>query len=220
MERMTDDAAKKRRELEHELTLTMTAQVSYMKSTTDWLISSHPHPPSPFCPFYLKPCFKIYLHFTKVAHIIRICWYLDDNDDDYNVYSLDKPTYQMLLWYTSKLVFHRTLMFAPLDWIRQDSWRLSQGTQWETRIVTTMGEHHWTDAEEGQRDGPTGCGMPWLLMNHTCHKSNLQLTALKSITQGWTPMWKWHQHLRSFGTDCLQATLLSFVCVSPIHVHS
>ena len=31
MERMTDDAAKKRRELEHELTLTMTAQVSYMK---------------------------------------------------------------------------------------------------------------------------------------------------------------------------------------------
>ena len=28
---MTDDAAKKRRELEHELTLTMTAQVSYMK---------------------------------------------------------------------------------------------------------------------------------------------------------------------------------------------
>ena len=31
MERMTDDAAKKKRELEHELTLTMTAQVSYMK---------------------------------------------------------------------------------------------------------------------------------------------------------------------------------------------
>ena len=30
---MTDDAAKKRRELEHELTLTMTAQVSYMKHT-------------------------------------------------------------------------------------------------------------------------------------------------------------------------------------------
>ena len=30
MERMTDDAAKKRRELEHELTLTMTAQVSYI----------------------------------------------------------------------------------------------------------------------------------------------------------------------------------------------
>ena len=28
---MTDDAAKKKRELEHELTLTMTAQVSYMK---------------------------------------------------------------------------------------------------------------------------------------------------------------------------------------------
>lgn len=28
---MTDDAAKKRRELEHELTLTMTAQVSYME---------------------------------------------------------------------------------------------------------------------------------------------------------------------------------------------
>ena len=27
MERMTDDAAKKRRELEHKLTLTMTAQV-------------------------------------------------------------------------------------------------------------------------------------------------------------------------------------------------
>ena len=31
MERMTDDASKKKRELEHELTLTMTAQVSYMK---------------------------------------------------------------------------------------------------------------------------------------------------------------------------------------------
>ena len=31
MERMTDDATKKKRELEHELTLTMTAQVSYMK---------------------------------------------------------------------------------------------------------------------------------------------------------------------------------------------
>ena len=30
MERMTDDAAKKKRELEHELTLTMTAQVSNM----------------------------------------------------------------------------------------------------------------------------------------------------------------------------------------------
>lgn len=28
---MTDDASKKKRELEHELTLTMTAQVSYMK---------------------------------------------------------------------------------------------------------------------------------------------------------------------------------------------
>ena len=28
MERMTDDATKKKRELEHELTLTMTAQVS------------------------------------------------------------------------------------------------------------------------------------------------------------------------------------------------
>ena len=28
MEKMTDDAAKKKRELEHELTLTMTAQVS------------------------------------------------------------------------------------------------------------------------------------------------------------------------------------------------
>ena len=27
---MTDDAAKKKRELEHELTLTMTAQVSYI----------------------------------------------------------------------------------------------------------------------------------------------------------------------------------------------
>lgn len=31
MERMTDDASKKKRELEHELTLTMTAQVSNMK---------------------------------------------------------------------------------------------------------------------------------------------------------------------------------------------
>lgn len=31
MERMTDDSSKKRRELEHELTLTMTALVSYMK---------------------------------------------------------------------------------------------------------------------------------------------------------------------------------------------
>lgn len=30
MERMTDDASKKKRELEHELTLTMTAQVSHM----------------------------------------------------------------------------------------------------------------------------------------------------------------------------------------------
>lgn len=30
MERMTDDATKKKRELEHELTLTMTAQVSNM----------------------------------------------------------------------------------------------------------------------------------------------------------------------------------------------
>jgi len=30
MERMTDEATKRRRELEHELTLTMTAQVSYM----------------------------------------------------------------------------------------------------------------------------------------------------------------------------------------------
>ena len=30
MERMTDDATKKKRDLEHELTLTMTAQVSNM----------------------------------------------------------------------------------------------------------------------------------------------------------------------------------------------
>lgn len=30
MERMTDDASKKKRELEHELTLTMTAQVSHV----------------------------------------------------------------------------------------------------------------------------------------------------------------------------------------------
>ena len=34
MERMTDDAAKKRRELEHELTLTMTAQVQGHKQST------------------------------------------------------------------------------------------------------------------------------------------------------------------------------------------
>lgn len=32
MEKMTDDAAKKKRELEHELTLTMTAQVSYLSN--------------------------------------------------------------------------------------------------------------------------------------------------------------------------------------------
>jgi len=51
MERMTDDAAKKKRELEHELTLTMTAQVSYMKLIV--LLMSHllcvtillPYPP-------------------------------------------------------------------------------------------------------------------------------------------------------------------------------
>lgn len=33
MEKMTDDAAKKKRELEHELTLTMTAQVSCLSRT-------------------------------------------------------------------------------------------------------------------------------------------------------------------------------------------
>ena len=32
MEKMTDGAAKKKRELEHELTLTMTAQVSYLSN--------------------------------------------------------------------------------------------------------------------------------------------------------------------------------------------
>ena len=32
MEKMTDDAAKKKRELEHELTSTMTAQVSYLSN--------------------------------------------------------------------------------------------------------------------------------------------------------------------------------------------
>ena len=43
---MTDDAAKKKRELEHELTLTMTAQVSYMKLVV--LLTSEcvcPYPP-------------------------------------------------------------------------------------------------------------------------------------------------------------------------------
>ena len=35
MERMTDDAAKKRRELEHELTLTMTAQVGHNVNRVD-----------------------------------------------------------------------------------------------------------------------------------------------------------------------------------------
>lgn len=45
-----------------------------------------------------------------------------------------------------------------LDWIRQDSWRVPQGTQWETRVTEAVGEYHWTDAEKRQRDGPAGCG--------------------------------------------------------------
>lgn len=60
------------------------------------------------------------------------------------------PSSQCIGWY-SKLVFSCTqqfLMFAFLDWVRQDSWGVPQSTQWATRIVKAVGEYYWTDAKE------------------------------------------------------------------------
>ena len=60
------------------------------------------------------------------------------------------PSSQCIGWY-SKSVFSCTqqfLMFAFLDWVRQDSWGVPQSTQWATRIVKAVGEYYWTDAKE------------------------------------------------------------------------